>query len=108
MKRALLLASLLSVACGTGVDPDQGLYACSDAADCGPGYDCVPQLLETTGRCHASGSCHAEVCNGLDDDCNGVADDGFDLNTDGNDCGACGHVCSAGLECAQGVCVTPP
>ncbi len=99
---AALWLALLSAACTSRVDPDQGRFSCTDNAHCGDGYECRPQATREKGLCYPVGVCVEETCNGRDDDCDGLTDETFPEQ--GAACtAALPGVCSAGrLSCVDG------
>jgi hypothetical protein len=77
----------LGATCVSPVDPDQGRFACASSADCGSGWECLPQFSGGD-RCFKVGVCEA-----------------FDLAADSANCGFCTHACAAGTGCADAGCV---
>ena len=82
-------------ACKSRVDPDAGFFSCAKDADCGAGWECIPQFAGG-GFCFRNGQCDAaEVCDGVDQNCDGRIDETFPES---------GAACATGLlgVCAPG------
>lgn len=53
----LALAALALSQCSFGINPDNGHFACLNAADCISGQECVLQLDATDGLCYPADEC---------------------------------------------------
>jgi hypothetical protein len=121
MRRGLIAALFVGVACSVSLS-DTLKYSCVNDSDCGgDGYKCAAPPGGAGRCCLPTGK---ETCNKIDDDCNGIADDGmpdetcngkddncngqidetFNLMTDPFNCGACGNVCPQNGFCNAGLC----
>lgn len=99
---AAVWLALLSAACTSRVDPDQGRFSCTEDAHCGDGYECRPQQGREKGLCYPIGACAEETCNGQDDDCDGLIDETFPEQLEPCTAALPG-VCSAGRRvCVDG------
>jgi hypothetical protein len=92
---------------------------CHGPAVCDPGTGVCSDPLEPDGTScplpNASASCLGGVCQLLScaspfGSCDGMSGNGCetDLGTSTQHCGSCGNACAAGLECASGICLSPP